>query len=147
MLKSFTLLGGNHQMSWLMTTFAALLRLFFTRTAGVLRCQTNRTWQVNWEDSFVLLNALPHYLRIMNGGGGEDVADYGPFDGKWGDVTCNILSPGWRAEAAGPSCCTLVTKIPYKSKWYTVRTTQGHDGLESLPLSCLSWYPTPAPQK
>lgn len=58
-----------------------------------------------------------------------------PFDGEWEAVTCSILSPGCRAEAAGPSCCTLVTKIPYKSKWYTVRTTQGHDGLESLPFS------------
>lgn len=39
-----------------------------------------------------------------------------PFDDEREDVTCSILSPGCRAEAAGPSCCTLVTKIPYKSK-------------------------------
>lgn len=65
--------------------------------------------------------------------------------GEWEDVTCSILSPGCRAEAAGPSCCTLVTKIPYKSKWYTVRTTQGHDGLESLPFSFSSHDPPHQP--
>lgn len=77
--------------------------------------------------------------------GGEAVA------GEREEITCTILSPGCRAEAAGPSCCTLVTKIPYKSKWYTVRTTQGHDGLESLPFSFsshLSTSPTaPVEQK
>ncbi len=78
--------------------------------------------------------------------GGQDVAVSGPFDDEWEDVTCSILSPGCRAEAAGPSCCTLVTKIPYKSKWYTVRTTQGHDGLESLPFSFSSQYPPPPPK-
>lgn len=57
--------------------------------------------------------------------------------------TCSILSPGCSTDAAGPSCCTLVTKIPYKSKWYTVRTTQGHDGLESLPFSRSYHHPAP----
>lgn len=70
-----------------------------------------------------------------------------PLDDEREDVTCSILSPGCRAGAAGPSCCTLVTKIPYKSKRYTVRTTQGHDGLESLPFSFSFNYPPPPPLK
>lgn len=61
-------------------------------------------------------------LRVSNTGEGlgrgrgQGVAISGTFDDEREDVTCSILSPGCRAEAAGPSCCTLVTKIPYKSK-------------------------------
>lgn len=78
------------------------------------------------------------WKRLQEGGEAAAAAAAGERE----DVTCTILSPGCRAEAAGPSCCTLVTKIPYKSKWYTVRTTQGHDGLESLPFSFSSHLST-----
>lgn len=110
-------------------------------------CPANCVWR--WSARRLLFSCLMLCLNVytkLEGGcgeGGQDVAFSGPFDDEWEDVTCSILSPGCRAEAAGPSCCTLVTKIPYKSKWYTVRTTQGHDGLESLPFSFSSQYPPP----
>lgn len=59
---------------------------------------------------------LPNKGKVREGERAGHVAVSGPFNDDLEDVTCSILSPGCRAEAAGPSCCTLVTKIPYKSK-------------------------------
>ena len=48
--------------------------------------------------------------------GSRTVTDKETMGGNGNRVTFRSLSPGCRALEAGPSGCTLVTKIPYKSK-------------------------------